>query len=35
MINNRPVKKFKYKTLNEVYVLIAKVTLIALTQHSI
>ena len=29
MINNRPVRKFNYKTPNEVYLLKAKVALIA------
>ena len=29
MINNRPVKKFNYKTPNEVHLLKAKVVLIA------
>ena len=32
MINNRPVRKFNYQTPNEVYLLKAKVALIARTQ---
>jgi IS30 family transposase len=33
MINNRPVRKFDYKTPNEVHLLKANVALIAWTQH--
>ena len=35
MINNRPVRKFDYKTPNEVHLLKASVALIAWTQHVI